>query len=460
MVTNIPQLVPSDYCLQCRGCCVFQEASGDWQPRLAVEEDIALSRDFPGCASAGRLGTVPLATRHACVLLNGADHHCRAYARRPLECALYPFLISPSDEGFRLFVHQACPYAAAVRHTPSWDTAVVRVREFLLSPGQRFPLKAAHAVYPDYTSYGDEVELIGEIPFSDTASLLLEQRARLEQALAARRPTVSARSFIGLFSWADLFDLDLHEYDGGLCVLARQYGAAFLYFPPLGATLSIAAVERSFAWMGLNGAARIEGVMASEAAAFDPARYEVREHAREFVYDRAATAALAGQPYRTKRSDLNQFLKKARPVFRPFLPSDAPGCHALFEQWLDNRARAYDDTVYQALLRENRIVHRRLIGAAGVLGLTGRVVEIDGRIAAYSFGYPLNDEMFCVALEVAAPGVRGLPVFIFREFAGDAALRGFRLLNAMDDFGMPSVAAVKRSWRPVTMESVYSVIRR
>jgi len=117
----------------------------------------------------------------------------------------------------------------------------------------------------------------------------------------------------------------------------------------------------------------------------------------------------------------------------------------------------YDDEVYRSMLSENRAVHASVFLHADALGLIGRVAVIDGKVKAYTFGYPLSEDMFCVFLEVADPAVPGLASFIFREFAQDAALKEFGHINAMDDFGMPQVAAAKRHWHPTALQPVYTV---
>ena len=89
-----------------------------------------------------------------------------------------------------------------------------------------------------------------------------------------------------------------------------------------------------------------------------------------------------------------------------------------------------------------------------------RVVTIDDRIAGYTFGYPVNDDVFCDLLEVADPDVPGLAAFLFREFCADEAVRSFRFINAMDTFGMPNVAQAKLSYRPSFLEPVYAVVER
>lgn len=452
-----PAVVSSECCLECRGCCLFQLANSDWQPRLTVEEEIVLDTRHAGCSTAGKLKTAPSGEKHACCFLNTTDHHCRIYQNRPSECALYPFLLSHSPQGMELMAHLACPFVAQQRNTPAWDGLVERVVGSLQSDRGKKYLKEAGAVSPDYSRFGAEVERVARIPYEDTGYWLLQRRDMLEKALRARPVNLSSRSFAGLFAWADFFEVEIFETDGNWCVMAGKDGASFLYFPPLGEVLSSKAVETAFERMGRGPASRIEGISAPELPLLQQVGYQAQLQTQEYIYDRGLTAGLPGSAYESKRSDLHHFLRRHQPVFRALEPRDLEGCGALFERWLDNRRAAYKDGIYRAMLVENRVVHGRLLGQASSLALTGRVVESAGCIVGYTVGFPLNETMFCVALEVTEPRIKGLPVFIFRELADDVALKKYSFINAMDDFGLPAVAAAKRSWRPVRKEPVYSL---
>ncbi|MBF0595401.1 MAG: DUF2156 domain-containing protein [Candidatus Omnitrophica bacterium] len=454
---SLPQGVSSDFCLQCRGCCVFGASTGDWCARLMVEEEIALEKSVPGFSFGGYVLTKPYHDgRLACRCLNADDHRCRVYSQRPLECRLYPFLLSSEKDKLKLYVHRACPWVQERRHAPQWLEDIAGVTRFLGLPANHFLLKAVVAAFPDYSRYGDEIELVAEIPFENNADLLWQRKAELNSWFGRREPVLSSRSFVNAIAWSDAFDFTVEEADGNLLLYARQQGIEFLYCPPLGDQISPRAVEAAFSRMQ-GGAARIEAVALNELTSFDSVRYRAHLQGEEYYYERARVAALSGNGYRSKRSDINAFLKKYAPVFRPFLATDRQACLDLFDRWLDNRRTSYEDDIYRAMLVENRPVHRRLMEHADALGLTGRVVEIDGVIVGYTFGYRLSDDTFCVALEVTLPELKGLPSYIFREFCADASLGSFKFINAMDDFGMPGVARAKRSWRPSHMEKVYSV---
>ncbi len=458
----LPQLVPSDYCLKCRGCCIFAQSQGDWGAHLMVEEEIALERRTQGISRAGRMATDTASDgRHACRCLNIGDHHCQVYGARPLECALYPLLLSverpgPRQLAVRLYAHLACPYVQEKQFSAEFVLYTADVQKILSDSGNSLVLKAAAAVCPDYSDYQHEITLVANVPFNDGSASLLERKSEFDRWFGQRHSRLASRSFVNVVAWLDFFDISAEEADGNMLFFARQRGAEFLLCPPLGDVISPRAVEAAFSRMK-GGAARIEAVEQRELGAFNSQRYHAHEQGREYYYDRARVAALAGREYHSKRSDYNSCLKMHSPTFRKFLPVDARACHDLFDRWLDKRRASYKDDIFHAMLVENRVVHRRLIDHADALGLTGRVVEINGALAGYTFGYRLNDETFCAALEITDPGFKGLSAYIFREFCADDELKSFKYINAMDDFGMPGVAKAKRSWRPVFMEKVYSV---
>ena len=90
-----------------------------------------------------------------------------------------------------------------------------------------------------------------------------------------------------------------------------------------------------------------------------------------------------------------------------------------------------NEPVFLAMLEENRGVHKSIFQYYKELGLMGRVVLVDGALAGYTFGYSLNNETFCVLVEVVNLSIKGLSVFIFSSFCTDAALRSFKYINVI-----------------------------
>ena len=101
------------------------------------------------------------------------------------------------------------------------------------------------------------------------------------------------------------------------------------------------------------------------------------------------------------------------------------------------------------------MAHRVALHDAAELGLLGLVVEVEGRLAAYTLGYPLSDSVFCILFEIADRDVRGLAQYIFREFCRSLARSEF--INAMDDSGLEGLRRAKQSYHPERIVTSYIV---
>jgi hypothetical protein len=110
---------------------------------------------------------------------------------------------------------------------------------------------------------------------------------------------------------------------------------------------------------------------------------------------------------------------------------------------------------YTALLEDSRSAHKKAMDRFADLGLAGRIVIVDNKTSAYTFGYPLDNSIFVVLLEVADLKIKGLSQFIFRRFCEE--LDGYKYINAMDDSGLENLKKVKMSYRPVKIERTYCV---
>ena len=167
----------------------------------------------------------------------------------------------------------------------------------------------------------------------------------------------------------------------------------------------------------------------------------------EYLYETEALIQLKGDRYKSKRAAYN-LLTRNHPAaqLQPYQPAHLPDCLALYKSWQQERdAQAHDD-VYRAMLEDSWGSHRIGLMNHEELDLVGRVVFIDGVLKGYTFGYPLNSEIFCVLFEITDLRIKGLAQFLFREFCREQA--AYRWINTMDDSGLENLKRVKLSYRP------------
>lgn len=444
MPTELKQFVPSKVCLSCDGCCRFQNERSIWRPRVAQEESKALVKDI---APDWRLKTSCVHGEEQCVFFNREDRTCRIYQTRPFECRLYPFVLFKKGTETVVAAHLSCPYVQEKGDTKEAAEYVAYLRKYFEQPDVKAFLANNPGLATDYSEFGREMKKL----FTLTDDLLAK-KDEFERFTGFTPQQLSTFSFSSVYLWKDFFQFRFEVIDECLCVFAGNEVGTFLYLPPLGKNFSLKAVEQSFKIMDEangrhKGVSRIENVPA-EMLKYFPAEYISTAKPDEYCYNRRDIAELKGNVLKSKRSAYNQFTKKYSHEYRAFDPKDIQACTALYEFWAAHKLARSSDAVFRQMIEDNRTVHRLAMESFKDLGLIGRVVLVDQKIKAYTFGYRLNDDIFCVLLEITDPGIKGLPTFIFSEFCSDPELAKFKTINVMDDFALDNVRQTKLSFKP------------
>jgi hypothetical protein len=103
------------------------------------------------------------------------------------------------------------------------------------------------------------------------------------------------------------------------------------------------------------------------------------------------------------------------------------------------------------LLQDAKAAHECVLAECERIGLAGTVVIARDRIVAYSFGYWVTPQTWCVLLEVADRSITGLAQWLFRETCRAAVNQGAAYINAMDDAGLPGLRQAKSAYRPAAV---------
>jgi len=317
--------------------------------------------------------------------------------------------------------------------------------------------------------------------------LTLPNRARFEACLAAHAvpgDPLAAYSFAFHFIWQGLFQYEWTELESHLCLFAGNPEGSFLALPPIGADPCGPAMAKAFEFLSKRNKTpaftRIENAPESLAARCREKGYRVAPKGPDYVYRRADLVALRGDRYKSQRVAYKHCVAHAKLTYRPFRPDDAAACLALFQQWRQGVKHDGVSDLAAHLAMDAEHAHCQGITHAADLGLIGRVVEVDGQIAAYTFGYPLTlpspqqgegreispsppfrgrgegeGATFCILFEIADRNVRGLGTYIFREFCRE--LESYGLINTMDDSGLEGLRRAKLAYHPLRLLESYIV---
>lgn len=297
--------------------------------------------------------------------------------------------------------------------------------------------------------------------FPTMKPLDLKDRAIFDRYFKLSKTGLSACSFINIFIWKDFFDFCWEVIDGNLCIFAEDKIGCFLYLPPLGGKVFSSAVKKSFEIMdfkNLNGnISRIENIEDKDKKAYPKVGLKTLVKSEDYLYLRVDLAGLKGNKYKSKRAAVNYFQKNYQFEYLPFRKSDAPECLRLYKNWQGQREKQYSDRIYIQMLKDNFKAQKTAMGHLKELGLMGRVIKIKNKIKAYTLGFKLNKDTFCILFEVADLKIKGIANFLFRKFCEE--LKGFTYINCMDDSGLENLKKVKLSFRPCKIIPAYIATR-
>lgn len=163
----------------------------------------------------------------------------------------------------------------------------------------------------------------------------------------------------------------------------------------------------------------------------------------DYVYLRSDLATLKGKKFQSKRNHINKF-RNTYPnhEYTPITPDRIQECMDLEAEWCKvNHCDQQEGTGNE---------RRALIYALHhfeALGLTGGILHVNGKIVAFTFGMPINNETFGVHVEKADTSVDGAYAMINNEFANHIPEQ-YIYINREEDLGLEGLRKAKLSYQP------------
>jgi len=121
----IKQIIPEEFCLNCRLCCRFVEQDSVWVPCLLDDEKKKLKEDKIKLIFSKKEGV------YFCSFLEPETNKCKIYKDRPFECQLYPFLINLKDKKLFLSLDLNCPYIKEKLNSSELQKYIIYLLNFL-----------------------------------------------------------------------------------------------------------------------------------------------------------------------------------------------------------------------------------------------------------------------------------------------------------------------------------------
>lgn len=165
----------------------------------------------------------------------------------------------------------------------------------------------------------------------------------------------------------------------------------------------------------------------------------------DYIYLRDDLVQLQGKKYQSKRNHINRFKSEYNFLYKPITPDILSDCLALESKWCIQN----DCEESEALQNERKSLAYSLLHFEE-LGLTGGAIWVEDRIAAFSFGMPINHNTFGVHVEKADTSFDGIYAVINQQFVSHIPEQ-YTYVNREEDLGISGLRKAKLSYHPTIL---------
>lgn len=293
-------------------------------------------------------------------------------------------------------------------------------------------------------------------------ALTLKDKKVFDEFLSREEHELSVYAFENIYIWRGLFQIHWVMIEGCLCVFFKDNLGAFLYLKPLGENKSNGLIEKVFQAMDKvnknKEVSRIENIEAKDTPFFENAGYSCVPKSHDYICLRKGLASLSGNKFKSQRASFNFFTKNYDFEYLPLELKYKNQLLKLYDYWMISRKGANTDRIYQGMMDDSRNSLNNALKHYAKLRFKGGIVRVNKEIKAFTLGFQLNKETFCILYEITDLSIKGLAQFIFKRFCGE--LKDYKYINIMDDSGLENLKKVKLSYHPVKLIPAYIITRK
>ena len=257
----------------------------------------------------------------------------------------------------------------------------------------------------------------------------------------------SESSFANLYIWSDYYHSGYSVIDGFLVILNTSPDGRIHCYMPYGDGDPGKCLDEIREYIKKKGQPLRITNATREQTEYISRRYpgsifkENRNFA-DYMYLTESLATLSGKALHSKKNHLNKFRSLYNYNYRDITENDFEEC-IKFSGELISRTRPVGSNSYEEEMRSIR----KAFDSFSYLELCGGLIEINGRIVAYTVGEALNSECALIHIEKADTAYSGIYAAINNEFVVNRWL-GYKYINREEDMGLEGLRKAKLSYRP------------
>lgn len=261
------------------------------------------------------------------------------------------------------------------------------------------------------------------------------------------------RTFTNVYLWARFYNVTFAVVEGALVFKSENEEGCSFAFPagePEHVKQAIEALmqyskERKVSFTMYN----VTPDHFEQLEKWWPGRFQIEynEDLADYVYESEKLATLSGKKLHSKRNHINKFksVYEGRWSYEPITKDNLEECFQMALIWR-NENGCEDDEEKNAEI----CVTLNSLRLFEELELTGGILKVDGKIAAFTIGEPICEDTFVVHIEKAFADIDGAYTMINQQFVQNACM-DYKYVNREEDTGAEGLRKAKRSYRPVFM---------
>ncbi len=173
----------------------------------------------------------------------------------------------------------------------------------------------------------------------------------------------------------------------------------------------------------------------------------------EYIYKTKDLALLPGKKYHGKKNHISKFSKTYDWQYKSLNYENKEKYLNFIETWFRKKLS------YEKIKQEKEyIAITSAINNIESLDFEGGVIEIHGKIVAFTLGERINSKIFLTHFEKALPEYSGAYSIINKEFAKTLLDKKYSFINREEDMGIPGLRKAKLSYKPAALLPKYDAI--
>ncbi|MDF2505593.1 phosphatidylglycerol lysyltransferase domain-containing protein [Clostridium sp.] len=170
----------------------------------------------------------------------------------------------------------------------------------------------------------------------------------------------------------------------------------------------------------------------------------------DYIYPCSSLMSLSGKKLHGKKNHYNQFVKNYDYHIKDIREVAVEECMNAANEWLNHRDDVDEYLKYEIKSTEELLKNENKLEYEGI------AVYVEDKIAGFTMGEKMNDEMAIIHIEKANPEIRGLYAFINRSFV-QQCFSDVDIINREQDLGKEGLRKAKQSYKPFEFVKKYIV---